>query len=139
MRILAGLILSVVALRAAYALAWLMAGLGVRFDLMPNGVITGFLASLFMAAETWVIIAWTIYVLGYCAAAVLALRRDRRAPLVYCGAFTVDMMVWIYTATANVYGLALEGWVVPIDTFFNVLDISLLIGLFWLRLSGRLR
>lgn len=139
MRVWAWVIIGFVAARAFYAFAWLVTGLSVRFDLMPDGMITGFLAQLFMTAESFVIVAWTIYVLGYVGAAILALRRDRRAPFVYAGAFAVDLSVWIYTATANVYGLAIDGWVGPVDMGFNILDATLLIGLFWLRQSGRLR
>jgi hypothetical protein len=139
MRVWAWVIIGFVAARALHAFAWLIAGLGVRFDLMPDDVITGFLAQLFLAAEAGVIIAWTVYVIGYVSAAVLALRGDRRAPLVYAAAFAVDLSVWIYTATVNVYGLVIDGRVGPVDMGFNILDATLLLGLFWLRQSGRLR
>lgn len=122
--------------RAGYAFLLLLMGLAFYFGFFEP---TDSMTALFSMAQAWAVILWAIYVLGYVAASVLAWQRKRLAFFIFIGALTIDLGLWVYSSFNALYQASIGGYAALIDMIFNLIDLSIAAGLYFLWRSGELR
>jgi len=122
-------------LRAVYALTLLGLALMHRAGLLEmSGAISQFVLGL----PSHLLVIWIAYVTAYGVAAGLIWLRRAEAVYVFCGAFAIDLGLWVYSSLGHNYQASFAGYASLVDMVFNVIDFGLLTGLLLLLRSGAL-
>jgi hypothetical protein len=122
-------LVSLIVLRAAYAVALLVILSLFRLGWANLLNIDGYFAEVMNGLTAGQTVIWVSYVSGYAIAAILALRASQLSAWFYGGAMTLDLGVWIYTALSPSYNLIGGGQASTIDIIFNIFDLGALLCL----------
>lgn len=134
-RILAG----VMVFRGLYALALFSAVAVHRLGWANPLQISGHFADLVRNLPLWLSSGWGLYASLYLLAGLLAIAQRRIALWVYALAMAIDFLIWVYAAASARYDMVWSGRARMIDTFFNLLDFTVLAALVFLARRQVLR
>jgi hypothetical protein len=123
---------TVIIARAGYAILLFLAIMLFRFDIANPANIAGDFAQLVTTLPLMLIPLWAAYVAGYFTGGVLVWRSSQKALWVYGAAFVGDISLWAFVYMHPNYAASYAGTAEAIDTFFNALDASILVGMAWL-------
>lgn len=125
---------SLILLRALFAFIYMVGGLVFLFGWANPLGIDGYLAEFLRAAPGYMRGLWALYATGYLAAALCFLAgRSRLAVLVYTAAFTIDVILWIWSYQSPEADFVWNGYASWVDMGFNVFDLTAIVSLvfFW--------
>lgn len=121
--------------RAVYAVVLAFAGWSVWLDLGLVSTPVNF-EEIIQTANAPRMVFWAIYATGYLVAGFLLLLRSRLTLWVFAVAFTIDLLLWILSATHPLYDQIFLGWATQIDAFFNIIDFVFLAAIAWFHYRG---